>query len=770
MQTARLRSSPAAWYLVLSLFAAGDWGVCVAAPPAVSSVRPLAAQPGATTELTLRGARLGGVITLQTSFGATADVPAAEGSGDRPADRLTVPLLLSGDAPLGIHALRVWGADGVSSQRLFIVDDLPNAGADGGATDAANPRVLVLPSGVDGTIRNLERHYFEFEAAAGQRVAFEVLAKRIGSTLDPTIVLSNDVGRELVSCDDTPGLGGDCQLVHTFEQAGRYRLELRDVRYRGGDGAIYRLRVGDFPCVQSAVPLAVQRGVSTTVRLAGLDAEHLPPVDVSVPTDWPFDWYAVPARFPEGRSSGFAIVAVSDRPEAVDQEPNDTREQAQPIETTMNVNGCLQTPGDVDSYRFTAAKGARLLFTGVTRREGTPTDLVLRLLDAEGKQLARADDEGVEEGRINHTFAADGEYVLEVSELLGRGGPAAAYRVTIEPNTPGFSLTAEGDALNVPAGGSRELVVPVQRRDFGGQIDLTVESLPAGCSADPVRIGPGMKQGVLTITAAPDAAPTDFTAARVVGTAVINGQTVRETAGTTSWARGQWNQLAVVPPSSRDRLSVSAAPKGRLALQVEPVEVVFGRDLKASVTVTAQRGEGIDDEIKLATLPEKEALPGEVALALKSIPKGESSVTLEFTAKEKAPLGAFSVVLVGSVKQDKEAFTAPTPAVNFRLEPPLAAKVEIGEPKLAREATARWRVAVVRNPALSGPVKLAWKGLPKGVTAAETELPADASEIEVEVTAAADAAAGEAQIVLVASAGEKGKFSVESKLPKITVE
>lgn len=749
---------------------ASDRVVGAEEPPAVASVRPLAAVPGATTELTLRGARLGPVRELRTSWGAVAVLSDEEGAAERPDDRATFPLALPADAPLGIHAFRVGGSHGVSSQRLFVVDDLPTVEPTARGLSRTEPALIVPPCAVDGVLGNLERHYFQFSAAAGERLSIEVLARRIGSTLDPTLVLYQADGRQLASSDDVPGLGGDCQLVYRCAEAGTYVLELRDVRYRGGEGAVYRLRVGDFPCVQATLPMAVRRGTTAVIAFAGID-EEVEPASVTVPNDWPHSWFAVPARRAGGSGSGFTMLAVSDQEELVEAEPNDALEQAQMMTAGANVNGRFQEAGDVDRFRFSVTKGERWVFTGMTRREGAPTDLVLRLLDAEGKQLAQADDDGVEEGRLDHTFAADGEYVLVVSDLLHRGGPAYCYRVTTARYAPTFTLAVEGDALNVPAGGTAHVLLQVQRRDYNGEIDVAVEGLPAGYAADPVRIGAGLKQGVLTITAQPDAAPAPWTSVRIVGTATINGAEVRVAADAAEWLRGQWNKLVVVPPSTRGEIAAASTAAGRLTLRVEPQEVVFGRDLKATVTIRAERGEGVDGEIKLATLPDKGALPDQVSLDVKPIPKGEGAVTLEFSAKDKAPLGRFSVVLVGTLQQEKQTFTAPTPSINYRLDPPLRVTVNVGEAKLSRGNSTRWKITVERNPALPGAVKLTWKGLPAGVTAPEVELAADQSEVEVEATAAADAAPGEAaEITLTAASGEKGQFQAETRLPKVTVE
>ena len=64
--------------------------------------------------------------------------------------------------------------------------------------------------------------FFRIAVAAGQRVSFEVLGRRLGSGLDPVLRLRDSAGRELPGAysDDAPGLQTDARLTHTFGVAG----------------------------------------------------------------------------------------------------------------------------------------------------------------------------------------------------------------------------------------------------------------------------------------------------------------------------------------------------------------------------------------------------------------------------------------------------------------------------------------------------------------------------------------------------------------------
>src|SRR5262249_40390433 len=130
--------------------------------------------------------------------------------------------------------------------------------------------------------------YFKINVKSGQRLTFEVLGRRLGSALDPQITLYDArTGRELPSghSNDAPGLQTDARLTYVFKETGDVLLEIRDVMYRGGGDFWYRLRIGDFPCAVSPMPLAVKRGAKATVQFAGPLVDGVAPVEVTAPTE-----------------------------------------------------------------------------------------------------------------------------------------------------------------------------------------------------------------------------------------------------------------------------------------------------------------------------------------------------------------------------------------------------------------------------------------------------------------------------------------------------
>lgn len=635
--------------------------------PEITGLAPLAGQPGVTTLFTVTGRHLQGVRELRTSVAGLPPWSRSTAVDADAGDRAAFECALPADVPPGLHAVRVAGVDGVSTQRLWLVDDLPTLAQAADNLSAEQAQTLMLPTAVEGTVGSLQRRYFRFEAREGQRIALEVYARRLGSALDPLVVLSNVGGRQLATADDTPGLGGDCQLVHHCATTGAYIVEVRDIRYRGGDEFPFHLRIGNFPCVQATYPLAVQRGTTAEISCVGLDPNDVRPTTVELPADDARTAVTLAAPGGEGQGSGLVACLTTDRPEVVEAEPNDSSDDAQRVTSEQNLNGRLQSAGDVDRYRYTVAAGERIVWRGATRELGTPTDLRLRLLNVEGRQIAAADDDGVREGVLDHKFESAGDYLLEVTDLLQRGGAAFAYRIEVQPYVPGFELSLEGDSLNVPAGGTAMLPVSVRRRGYDGEIELQVIGLPDGCVAAVSRIGPGQNLGRVTVTSHAESAWDSPAAVAVVGEAEIDGKRVISRGTSRDWLRGQWRQVAVVPPGLGGEVLVARAGTARLQLTGPAEEMALVREQSAEVTVHVQRAEGVTGEVTLSLLPEKDALPKGVELSLAPIPADADQVTLKLTASKGAAEGAYSFVLQGKLKQGETVEATVTPVIGYRV-------------------------------------------------------------------------------------------------------
>lgn len=757
-------------HLLTPLFAGLFLGVgSVGRPqePALNGMTPGAVTPGASTTLQIQGGNLAGARQLWTSFPCEAVL--AEGiekNGENPA-QVTYKITLPADVPCGIHGVRLVTDKGVSPLKFLIVDDLPSIASVGGNTNRAAAQVITVPTAVDGAVPNLGWQYFKFTAAAGQTLTIEVLARRIGSSLDPMLRLLDAKGRELAFNDDAPGLSGDAAISYQFTVAGDYLVEMRDIKYGAGG---YRLRIGDFPIATVAYPLAVQRGVATPVTLAGFRVEGLVPAALTVPADDPAEWKPVSAKRPGG-ASGFSVVAVSPRPQFLEQEPNQTAEQANRITLDQDINGRLESAGDIDRFVFTAKKDQTATLAGITRQQGSPTDLNLRILNKDGGQVAAAEDSGVQEGAVTFKAPADGDYFLVVEDLNQRGGSEHAYRIAISPGAAPYSLASSLDAFNLPAGGRTMATVTATRTGYNGPIELSVQNLPPGVTASRSVIGAGRNDAVLTIQAPADLAAGSLQGIRIVGTVRMGDSEIVVAADTHGVLKARNNNMRWTPAALAGYVAAAASPAPGFTWRAEPAEVTLGKDLSAKVKLIGSRAAGFEEAIAVAISPPQNGLPGGITIAVKNIDKGQSEAEITISANNQAPLGDFTAGLTGTLKQgDKTAVQGL--ALRLTLSPPLSIKLDPAGGKIAKGGELILKAIVERNPAFSGPVTVTLQNLPAGVTAAPATIAADQTTVDLKLAAAADAAAATAANLTLKAEAMVGaaKFETTSAAVSLAVE
>ncbi|MBI3877885.1 MAG: hypothetical protein HY300_18305 [Verrucomicrobia bacterium] len=458
--------------------------VSFAQSPSVTHVMPSAAMPGKTTEVSVFGSGLGGATELWTSFGAKGE-SVQVGSAKSDAGKAVFKLTLPASQPVGIGALRVVTSNGVSSLLPFMVDDLPTVTDNGTNKFVASAQPLTLPVAVDGSCDELARSFYRFIAKKGDRVSVEVVARRLGSALDPVARLFDARGRELGWSDDDPSVGRDSRFIAEIPVSGEYFIEVRDIEYRGGATFRYRLRVGHFPLVNFPFPFAAKAGSAGAFALVGKGLDAAKPIFLAAPKSALSDRVWLNAKSSRGSGTGFASLLVTGLNEITEIEPNDTNTLAQKITVPAAINGRFAKPHDRDWFEFTVAKGERLLFASRTRSLGSPCDAYMELFKADGTRLASTKPTAVEEAAITNTFTEAGTYRLMVEEVNRLGGPELAYRIEIAPQ-PAFSLSVDTDKVEAPAGGSFTVKVACERRSFDGPITLACQGIEGATVEDNV--------------------------------------------------------------------------------------------------------------------------------------------------------------------------------------------------------------------------------------------------------------------------------------------
>lgn len=211
--------------------------------------------------------------------------------------------------------------------------------------------------------------------------------------------------------------------------------------------------VDTTPAVAKAFPVGWQRGQKVAVTFDGLrlqgawgvlapagvkllsvvsTEEKLAKVELEVAPDAPLGVFPLHLLCKAGISNP-KLVRVDDLPQTVETEDNHRPEQATPLAMPLGVSGWLGET-DIDYFRFDAVAGQRLTVDVEAQRLGSALRPSLTLLDAAGKELARASVPAqrlVRDVRLTYAFTASGAYLLKLTDRTFRGADFAVYHLRI---------------------------------------------------------------------------------------------------------------------------------------------------------------------------------------------------------------------------------------------------------------------------------------------------------------------------------------------------
>ena len=218
---------------------------------------------------------------------------------------------------------------------------------------------------------------------------------------------------------------------------------MRDSKYDGDPRWVYALFVTDKPHVTHVFPMAGNPGKAIEVEPIGSARLTKPRIGLKVPevsgTDSKSVLQTVTLDLGDSKTNPVPFI-VSPLPQVMEQEPNDTPEQATRITIPCGINGRIDKPRDLDHFVFKATKGKAIHFEVQARRFGTllqsSLDSVLDVLDAKGTVLATNDDTFGKDAMIVFTPPADGDYVLRIRDLNSKGGPTAVYYIEADWRGP----------------------------------------------------------------------------------------------------------------------------------------------------------------------------------------------------------------------------------------------------------------------------------------------------------------------------------------------
>lgn len=545
-----------AWVLILgcaTLVVAQSVGLPT---PRLLTTMPMGGKVGTELEVTITGEHLEDVGDLIFSDSRI--------TAKRKLDTASVPVAnqyivsIAANCPVGLYEARVMTRLGISSSRIFSVGTLNEIVQTKPNRTLAAAQELPLNCVCNGVAADRAIDFYTFHARKGQRLIVDCATVGIDSKLNATVILGDAAGRDLL----VERRGGAIDFAVPSD--GSYVIKIHELTFKGGPAYYYRLGLWEQPA-------------GTAI--------------VRQPSTKPVNSYSWPP------------VGLAQQATHAEVEPNNDGAHAQHITLPCDIAGKFYPAADVDFFEFHAKKGEEWWIEVASERLGVRTDpaiLVQQVIKGEkgaGDKLTdvlelsdipspvRISSNGYAYdgppynagtsdilGKL--VIKEDGLYRLQLTDLFGgtRSDPGNQYRLIIRRPTPDFALVAwalhmelrNGDrnALSKPislrGGTTMALEVVAFRRDgFDGEIELAMEGLPKGVTAQGLKIPAGQSRGIMLVTAHADA-PRGYANATFVGRSTIAGKLMTRPCRLASvawpipdsWGEIPWTRLLADVPVS----------------------------------------------------------------------------------------------------------------------------------------------------------------------------------------------------------------------------
>ena len=323
----------------------------------------------------------------------------------------------------------------------------------------------------------------------------------------------------------------------------------------------------------------------------------------------------------------------------LEKEPNNDAQHATPFTAPAALNGVIDPPGDIDCWVFSAKKGQTFDVRVFARQLRTPLDSTLNISRIKGQFIAYNDDSNGPDSYIRFTAPEDDQYVISITDQMGRGGPEYVYRVEVTPVEPRLTVglpersTYIDMVAPVPRGNRIALMVGAQREDFGGEVSLEMQNLPEKVASQILPIAADQNTAPVLLSAPADAKPqaalVELVGRHKEGDRMIEGRLVQRT----MLVRGDNNRE--VWNYDGDRMAAAVTEAVPFHIEIVPPQVPLVQNGNMGLKVSASRDSGFKGAITLRMLYNP---PGVSSHDSVTIPEGQTEGVVTLTADGGAGL------------------------------------------------------------------------------------------------------------------------------------
>lgn len=421
------------------------------------------------------------------------------------ADRVKIRITIAADVPCAMYDLRLQGASGVSNMLPFEVASYPNF-MENKRSQIKQPNLVnALPAVLCGYVTPGGVDYFRFEGKGGETIVAAVKARQlvpyiadaVPGWFQPVIKIINSEGREVAYSDDYHH-NVDPVIITTLPKDDNYTLIIHDAIYRGREDFNYRIHLGQIPFVTGRYPAYGTAGKAVKQQIKGVNLDKTTE-KIKLKKE---GYNHITSTNDIGTSNAVSFYAL----------PKGVKHIQSPKEGAMlnlgtAISDSLTATSRIKRYRIFAQVRQPIIVELIGRRNGSRIDAVMRLRDARGKVVAKADDtEDPMQGMmtfhadpvLKHTPKQSGMMILEVEDLYQGYGEEYHYLLRRHSQLPAFNAFASPANITIPAGGTSSFRVDVTGK-LKRPAHLVVNGLPKGFTTSSLELRSGRKWNV-TIT------------------------------------------------------------------------------------------------------------------------------------------------------------------------------------------------------------------------------------------------------------------------------
>jgi len=717
------------------------------AEPLVNSVLPRGGQRDSEQTVLLKGNRL---RNPEAIFFYTKGITATN-LELKSTKEIKATFKISKDAQLGQHEFRLRTKNGMSRLWTFWVGPFPNLKEEEPNSSFEEAQPVPNEITVNGTITNEDVDYFEINATKGQRISVEIEAIRLsGAMFDPYVAILDAKRFELAASDDSELLLQDSTISVLAPEDGIYRIEVRESSYRGGNNFHYRLHIGSFPRPLVVFPAGGQAGKSLSFEFIG-DPKGKFKKTLTLPDDGSTS-FAFHADENGSSSPSPNRILINSFPSIREQEPNPSIKEATNANAYLPLafDGVIEKDGDIDNFRFKAKKGDRFYIKAHARSVASPLDPVISLYRVEGGSRIRGNDDANNgpDSLITQNFNKDADYVIRISDHLGKGSPKHIYRIETIRLEPEFSASIPmfgnrdsqtRQMLPIPRGNRVATSLTLTKKNFTGELDFLVKNLPPGVSAEIPKAPSNFTSVPLLLKADSNASLCD----RLLDLDIIH---VDKNDKRIEGDFRHQVELVYGPPNNRsyydanmDRLAVAVVEPVPFRIKLHPpsTPIVKGGSINLKVEVMRDANFTKDVTVKILTRP-----PGIGARGSLKIAGKDTIGYYPLTANGASALGIWDIGMQGEAADEEGGqFLAASEFVGLKVEEPYVS-LKINMPAIQRGQDGQMLCNLSVKRPFEGKAKLELRGLPAFSTTEPIEFDANSSEIQFPIKVEDKARAG----------------------------